>query len=64
VGSASVIEIKARALPCLRCGGELEPRGDQATSTARGVLRRIDLACRLCGAPRAIHFRIAPPQLN
>ena len=39
VTSASVVEGKARATPCVQCGGELELGGDRATSSARGLLR-------------------------
>ena len=64
VASASVVEGKARATPCIQCGGDLELRGDRATSTARGVLREIALVCRRCHAPRTLWFRIAPPVAN
>jgi hypothetical protein len=64
VTSASVVEQKARGTPCIQCGGELELRGDRASSTARGVLREITLACRLCHAPRTLWYRIAPPSPN
>jgi hypothetical protein len=64
VASASVVDGKARATPCIQCGGDLEPRGDRATSTARGVLREITLACRRCHAPRTLWFLIAPPATN
>jgi hypothetical protein len=64
VGSAAVVEIKSRATPCLRCGGQLELRRDQAASTARGVLRELQLDCRSCHAPRTLWFRIAPSVAN
>lgn len=64
VASASVVETMARATPCIQCGGELEPRADRATSTARGVLREVALVCRRCHAPRALWFRIPPPRAN
>jgi hypothetical protein len=64
VASASVVEGAARATPCIQCAGELELRGDRATSTARGVLREMTLACRRCHAPRTLWFRIAPPAAN
>ena len=64
VASASIVEGKARATPCIQCGGDLELRGDRATSTARGVLREIALVCRLCHAPRTLWFRIKPPATN
>jgi hypothetical protein len=59
VGAASVIEVKARATPCPQCGGELQIKGDRAEPTARGLLREIALACRVCHAPRTIWYRIA-----
>ena len=64
VASASVVEGKARATPCLQCGGELDLRADRATSTARGVLREVALACRRCHAPRTLWFRVAPRATN
>ncbi len=64
VASAAVVELKARAAPCLRCGGHLELRRDGAASTPRGVLRQIELACRLCHAPRTLWFRVAPAASN
>ena len=54
VAAASIVEGKARATPCIQCGGDLELRGDRATSTARGVLRELALACRRCHAPRTL----------
>jgi hypothetical protein len=64
VTSAAVVDTKARAVPCVRCGGSLEPRGDRASSTPRGVLREIELACRQCHGRRTLWFRIAPPAAN
>ena len=64
VAAASVVEGKARATPCIQCGGDLELRSDRAKSTARGVLRELALACRRCHAPRTLWFRIAPPVAN
>ncbi len=64
VASASVVENRARATRCVQCGGDLELRGDRATSTARGVVREIALTCRLCHAPRTLWYRIAPPSQN
>ncbi len=64
VAAPSVIEIKARAIPCPQCGGELEIRGDRADSTPRGVLRVLELVCRRCHAPRSLWFRVKPPSGN
>jgi hypothetical protein len=64
VTSASVVETRARSTPCVQCGGDLELRGDRATSTARGIVRELSLVCRLCHAPRTLWYRIAPPPTN
>jgi hypothetical protein len=64
VASAAVIEGKARATSCVQCGGNVELRGDRATSTARGILREIRLACRRCHAPRSLWFRVVPSSPN
>jgi hypothetical protein len=64
VTSAAVVESAARATPCIQCGGDLEPRGDRATSTARGVLRELGLVCRRCHARRTLWFRIRAPAAN
>ncbi len=59
VASASVVETKARATPCLQCQAlEMEIRADHATSTTRGVLRELAMVCRRCHAPRAVWFRL------
>jgi hypothetical protein len=64
VASAAVVELRARVTPCVQCGGDLELRGDGATSTTRGVLREIDAVCRRCHAPRRLWFLIVPPGAN
>jgi len=64
VASASIVEGKARATPCIQCEGDLELRGDRALSTARGVLREIVLACRRCHTARTLWFRVVPPAAN
>jgi hypothetical protein len=58
VTSASVVEVQARGTPCPQCAGELELLRERATSTARGVLRELELACRRCHAPRTLWFRV------
>jgi hypothetical protein len=64
VTSAAVVEGKARATPCIQCGGDLDLRGDRATSTGRGILRELALVCRRCHAPRTLWFRVAPAAVN
>ena len=58
VASASIVEVQARATPCVQCGGELDVRGDRATSTARGVLREMEMACRRCHARRSLWYLV------
>ncbi|MES1204573.1 MAG: hypothetical protein ABUS79_01425 [Pseudomonadota bacterium] len=60
VASAAVIEVQARATPCAQCGGTLSVQGDRASSTARGVLRQMDMVCRRCHTPRILWFRVTP----
>ena len=64
VASAAVVELRARATPCAQCGGDLELRGDRASSTPRGVLREIEAACRRCHARRRLWFLVTPPGAN
>lgn len=67
VAAASVVEVKARGTACPQCGGELELRGDRAESApggAGGVLRAVDLVCRVCHAPRRLWFRIVAPMVS
>jgi hypothetical protein len=64
VPSAAVVATKALATLCLQCGGDLELRRDGATSTPRGVLRELELACRRCHAPRRLWFRVAVAGAN
>jgi hypothetical protein len=58
VESASVIEVQARATACVQCGGELDLRGERASSTPRGVLRQMEMACRRCHARRSLWFLV------
>ena len=60
VSTAAVVEVQARPIACIHCNGELSLRGDRASSTPRGVLRELEMVCRLCHAPRHLWFRIAP----
>lgn len=64
VSSASVIEVKARALRCGRCEGELLLVAHEAEFRNGVQLRRVDLQCRSCFAPRRAWFRLGPPPAN
>jgi hypothetical protein len=56
VVSSSVIEVKARAMPCPQCEGSLHVEDHQAEDAA---LRRVAVRCQRCGVARTIFFRIA-----
>jgi hypothetical protein len=60
VVSAALVEVRARATPCIQCGGELDLKSHEAPS---GSLRVARLQCRLCHAPRELWFRIEPGAL-
>lgn len=59
VESASVIEPRAEAHRCLRCGEFLRCASHGSRSSGAGeTLREVALVCRACGAPRTLYFRI------
>jgi len=59
VETPSVIETRARSVPCPRCEGEHEVLEHAAVTTERGSLREARLRCRSCGSRRSIWFRLA-----
>jgi len=61
VTSASVIEVRARATPCLVCGGELDLQAHVADGPADTATRRVELICRRCHGARQLWFLIEPP---
>jgi len=64
VESSSLVEVRAGALECPRCGGE--PRVDEHTAHAVGddVLRAAHTRCKQCGFERTVWFRIAQRLAN
>lgn len=61
VGSASVIEVHAKATPCPACGGEHRIDSHDAETIDGAALRVVRAHCHQCGAKRAIYFRIVAP---
>jgi hypothetical protein len=61
VESSSVVEARARSVPCPLCEGELEVVEHAASVTEHGSLREARLRCRRCGARRSLWFRLALP---
>jgi hypothetical protein len=64
VASAAVIEGRARSTPCIQCAGELDLREHAAELVDGRSLRRVDLRCRRCDAPRQLWFCIVTPLLS
>jgi hypothetical protein len=64
VSSASIVESRAQAEPCLRCGAA--PRCEEHTtlSTANGLLRVAHVRCPSCSAKRLFYMRIAAPVVH
>jgi len=64
IESASLVEVHARSLRCLRC--DRSYRLDEHTAeTVDGVrLRVAKMVCTACGASRSVYFQIAAPQMS
>jgi hypothetical protein len=62
VSSAAVIEVRVEAMPCVQCE-VAQYRIREHVSVAAG-LRRLDVICRNCGAPRSLWFRIVLDEPN
>lgn len=62
VTSTAVIEVRVEAMPCVQCDAP-QYRIREHVSVAAG-LRRLDVICRNCGAPRSLWFRIVVDEPN
>src|ERR1700755_2350371 len=62
ISAASVVETRAAATTCPRCGGQHRVQEHAAVTTTHGRLREAKLACRECGSRRSLWFRL--PELN
>jgi hypothetical protein len=58
VDSAAVVDIRAAATPCPRCGGELAVDEHAAVSHGGERLREARVRCRRCGSRRSLWFRL------
>ena len=57
VSSPAIVETRAAAVPCPRCGGQHEVLEHVATTSDRGArLREARLRCRRCGSKRSLYF--------
>jgi predicted Zn finger-like uncharacterized protein len=61
VGSAAVVEVRVRNLPCPQCEGQYKV--DEHRSPASGI-REVSVTCQLCGTKRTLWFRIVSDEPN
>lgn len=64
VSSASVVEGRAEAEPCLRCNQPLRVADHATAESPNGLVRKVKLRCRECGASRELFVRIVGSYLN
>jgi hypothetical protein len=64
VAAASVVEVRARSIPCVQCGGTLDLEAHDAEVHAGQLLRVVRVICRLCHTRRRIWFRVEAPRTN
>jgi hypothetical protein len=64
VRSASVVEARAEAEPCLRCGQPVRCEEHTVLKTRNGLVRVTKLRCPSCAATRELYFRILESFLN
>jgi hypothetical protein len=64
VSSASVVESRAEAEPCLRCNKPMRATDHTTAESPNGLLRKVKLQCRDCGAMRELYLRIVGSYLN
>jgi len=58
IEAPSVVEVRARSVPCPLCSGDHEVVEHAAVATERGSLREARLRCRRCGSRRSLWFRL------
>jgi hypothetical protein len=64
VTSASVVETRAEAEPCLRCNQPMRAVDHTTAASPNGLLRKVKLQCRDCGTTRELYLRIVGSYLN
>jgi hypothetical protein len=60
VRSASQVEVRALATPCLRCDGPYRLDEHAAERIKGRPMRVLALHCGYCGAERTLYFRVTP----
>ncbi len=64
VVTASLVEPKARAQPCIACGANVRVDDHTATTIDGHPLRLAHIACLTCGLTRVVYFAIHPDLAN
>jgi hypothetical protein len=64
VVSASVVEPKARSMPCPLCGAAIRIDEHAARVVDDVPLRLVRVSCPMCGHDRVVHFVIVPALPN
>jgi hypothetical protein len=64
VASASEVEIAARGVPCIQCGGIVRVDEHLAETIGAERLRVAHVACPACGTKRSLYYRIGLPLPN
>ncbi len=64
VTSASEVEIAARAVPCIQCGGIVRVEDHVAETMGAERLRVAHVSCAACGTKRSLYYRIGPSLPN
>jgi hypothetical protein len=64
VAVAGAVETRARAFRCHRCEGPLTLVSHDAEFLLGRQLRRVDLSCDLCHAPRRLWFALGAAPAN
>jgi formylmethanofuran dehydrogenase subunit E len=61
VPTAALVEPKAEAVACPRCGEPFAVESHEARTSAHGRLREVTVLCKFCATRRSLWFRIVAP---
>ncbi|HEY4244477.1 MAG TPA: hypothetical protein VGM88_31905 [Kofleriaceae bacterium] len=61
VPSTAVIEMRAHAMPCPQCEGELRVKDHRSVGPGE---RAVDVRCQQCGVARTLWFRVVDDEPN
>lgn len=64
VTSASEVEISARSIPCIQCGGIVRVEEHLAETIGTERLRLAHVSCPACATKRTLYYRIGLPLPN